>query len=225
MEINLQPRERFDTKGTIEVFKAWLTIQGEGPEIGTPSVFVRLAGCNLQCPFCDTDYTSIRTEKTPDEVVDLVRALRPYGLVVFTGGEPLRQNLGPAIRALLEAGYRVQIETNGTFYREDVPWDDIITVCSPKTPKIHPQLIPHIHALKYVVESGKADPIDGLPTETLGGHPPARPTPESTAIIYVQPMDEQDEELNGRHTEEALTSCFKFGYRLCLQTHKFIGLE
>jgi 7-carboxy-7-deazaguanine synthase len=226
MEINKQPREGFDTQGTVEVFKAWLTIQGEGPQIGTPSVFVRLSGCNLQCPLCDTDYTSIRRAMTPDEVVTMVQGIRPSGLVVFTGGEPVRQNIGPVIRALLDAEYSVQIETNGVLWREDIPWREIITVCSPKTPKIHPQLEPHIDALKYVLAANEMDPTDGLPSSALGLHRPARPTPAlSRARIYIQPLDEQDPEKNKNHVQAALDSCYEFDYILCLQTHKFIGLE
>jgi len=231
MEVNSQPTEGYapPNDGHVDIVKVWLTIQGEGPQIGSPSVFIRLAGCNLQCPFCDTDYTSSRTMYSPSEVVELVRATRRSGLVVLTGGEPIRQNIGPMIVALLAADYRVQIETNGVLYRDNIPWEKVVVVCSPKTPKIHPELLPHINALKYVLAAGFVDEEDGLPTVTLGGMPPARPPDlhlaKSLSTIYIQPMDEQDPELNQKHVEAALESCYRFDYLLCLQTHKFIGLE
>ena len=61
-------------------------------------------------------------------MVELVRAIRPSGLVVLTGGEPFRQDIGPLIELLLEAGYEIQIETNGTLFRPNIPFDQISIV-------------------------------------------------------------------------------------------------
>ena len=119
MRLNTQPIEKkvHREDGIVEVHSIFYTIQGEGPFCGTPSVFVRLAGCNPQCPWCDTEYSSSRMEMTPFEVVVQAKVrfrLPKGGLVVITGGEPFRQNLSYLLRALTEHGYYVQIETNGT---------------------------------------------------------------------------------------------------------------
>ena len=69
--INRQPAEGpVKFSGTYDVQEVFPTIQGEGPDAGVPAVFVRLAGCTLTCPACDSDYTSKRTSKT---VVDLLK--------------------------------------------------------------------------------------------------------------------------------------------------------
>lgn len=102
------------------------TIQGEGPSAGTPALFIRLSGCNLECrPWCDTPYTwdrerfDLTAERTRLNVGDLASwaAVRSEPLVVLTGGEPLMQQLAliPLVRALVDIGKRVEIETNGTY--------------------------------------------------------------------------------------------------------------
>jgi len=229
MHVNQQPVEKQSLRpdGALEVFKIWKTIQGEGPYAGTPAVFVRLSGCNLQCPMCDTDYTSKRLLRTIPSIIEEIRELKNNGLVVITGGEPFRQNLQPLCQALKRAFYKVQVETNGTF---PIPVSMEIfmnaVVCSPKTPKLSPSAIEGITHFKYVVEDGFVSDEDGLPTRVLGGVGAARP-PEgfSANNIFIQPMDEQDEVKNKRHLEAALQSCFRFGYRFCLQVHKYVGLE
>jgi len=242
MRINTQPIEKqiLEGKGkTLRVFKIWYTIQGEGPFAGDPAVFIRLAGCNLQCQLCDTDYSSVSQEMTIQEITNQVinkwkniRQPPRRNLIVITGGEPFRQNITPLVDYLhvLGLGFRIQIETNGTLVLPKMPAQATI-VCSPKTPIIHRDIVPYITAFKYVVQHGRTADKDGLPTSVLGEDiTPARPpgfwTPrQPNGGIYVQPCDSQDPELNKLHTEEAVRSCMKFGYTLCLQTHKIAGLE
>ncbi len=107
--------------GGPEVFAS---IQGEGASIGYPSTFVRLAVCNLRCSWCDTAYTwdwsrYERKEQVlpmPARAVFETVAALPPKRVVITGGEPLlqRRQLVPLLELLAEAGYRVEVETNGT---------------------------------------------------------------------------------------------------------------
>ena len=231
--MNIQPPEKQieSATGTLAVHSIFATIQGEGPFTGMRAIFVRLSGCNLQCPLCDTDYTSERAWLTPEallaSVIETGPNFVPGLLVVITGGEPFRQNLSPAIEMLLEAGYEIQIETNGTLYQE-LPYDNITIVCSPKTGAISKKLINHVAALKYVVCADNVSEEDGLPLSALQ-HPAspqlARPPEHFFGNIYVQPADEQDAQKNQSNLNAAIESVLKFGYLLQLQTHKLIGME
>ena len=229
--LNQQPiaKQNLHERGLLDLHHMFSTIQGEGPFAGVPAVFVRLFGCNLQCPMCDTDYTSNRSQVMPHFILDAVKEMSsPSKLVVFSGGEPMRQNIAPAVRLLLEHGYRVQIETNGTLFVPDLPYDQITVVCSPKAGKINAELAPQITALKYVLHAKSIDPEDGLPLKALA-HPAAprvaRPPVGFKGPVYVQPIDVNNPIENNRHLDAAIRSCLKFGYTLCLQTHKIINLE
>jgi 7-carboxy-7-deazaguanine synthase len=228
--INTQTQQkRSEGDGSLlEVQEIFLTIQGEGPFAGMPAVFVRLAGCNLTCPLCDTDYTSHAMSWSVDAVLSTVRLLAKdrIRLVVITGGEPLRQSLGPLVRKLLFEQYEVQIETNGTLWDESLaPVIGVCTVvCSPKA-GLSPQLAECVTAFKYVLKAGDEDPKDGLPKQALDSKVrPERPPAEFSGLIYLQPADEGDAERNAANLKACIASCMKHDYVLCLQTHKLAGL-
>lgn len=233
LKINTQLIEKSVHPSTrsYDVHSIFFTIQGEGPFVGQPSIFIRLAGCNLQCPACDTDYTSQRKNYKTDELIaavtDLLSANNRRPLVVITGGEPFRQNLWDLVQVLFLKRFRVQIETNGTLY-QDLPWGTLSIVCSPKTGAINKKLLPHINALKYVLHADSVCKDDGLPLEALG-HPNsgklARPPVGFSGNIYLQPIDDHESGFNSRHLEACIASCLKYGYTLGVQLHKLINLE
>ncbi len=237
--INVQPAEGPDRRadGSLEIVDLFDTVQGEGPFAGRPAVFVRTAGCNLSrsCRFCDTDYTTGRGRVDFTELAHRVGDLIPVdrrgkpALVVITGGEPLRQNVGPLVRTLLRAGHDVQIETNGTYWlpHEALPYGDhqLTIVCSPKTARVHQKLERWVDAYKYIIEAGRVSPVDGLPLESLGSpHRPARPPKLFRGRVYLQPQDDKDLDKNAANVTEALHSCRRFGYILSLQIHKQLNL-
>lgn len=95
-----------------EIFKS---IQGESTYAGLPCTFIRLAGCNLRCSYCDTNYAYYNGEEISDE--DIIAKVEEYGVkcVEFTGGEPLLQEETPRLlKNLLDKGYEVLVETNGS---------------------------------------------------------------------------------------------------------------
>jgi len=111
-----------------EIFSS---IQGEGRRAGMPAVFVRFSGCNLSCPFCDTDHQKY-DEHSGEAILQHVALFRPRN-VIFTGGEPALQLDNELLR--LFAGYNRGIETNGTIdlkpIKDNLEW---VTV-SPKLTK------------------------------------------------------------------------------------------
>lgn len=231
---NEQQTEPVDTNFLeLDVQSIFLTIQGEGPFAGEPAVFVRLAGCNLQCLGCDTDYTSKRMQMSVRDIYHEIKRLLPRNrLVVITGGEPFRQNIKHLVKWLADSNYRIQIETNGSIYRDDFPYEAVTIVCSPKVLRVHPFLEREVAAWKYIVEGGSGmrhlSAEDGLPI-TLMGRPFVVARPREligvTPRIYVQPFDSGNAEVNAMHLAAAIWSSQTFGHKLCVQIHKIIGLE
>lgn len=123
----------------VEIFRS---IQGEGPLIGTPCVFIRFAGCNLKCGYCDTKYSWVGgTEIDIDSIVDEVLKLMDRGWVILTGGEPFLQELNELedlLRKLVKK-FKIAVETNATI---SVPsnilsYIDVI-IASPKLKSFNP---------------------------------------------------------------------------------------
>lgn len=235
---NAQPIEKraTDELGRIDVHSIFHTIQGEGPFCGTPSVFVRLAGCNLQCPGCDTDYTSQRRKLLPSQIVELVEEMMPRGLVVITGGEPFRQDITNLIVGLHDGGFYVQIETNGSLSPSFIHWNKkphermgAYLVLSPKTGKVNPRAWAEACCVKYVGECGDLAADDGLPVRALRhtANPRlARPPEWWDRPIYLQPMDDHsDPAANRLNLLACVDSCMRHGYIIQLQIHKLLGVE
>lgn len=100
---------------TYRVNEIFYSLQGEGLWTGTPMVFVRLSGCNLHCPFCDTAHQ----EGVPMSAGAILDKVREVGggcrIICLTGGEPLLQADEDLIEAFSLVGFSVHVETNGTF--------------------------------------------------------------------------------------------------------------
>lgn len=229
--VNEQPIEKksYSDDFTLQIKEIFPTVQGEGPFTGHRAVFVRLTGCNLQCPGCDTDYTSVRDVMTPSEIVNNVRELMPQGaLVVITGGEPFRQNITPLCRLLILNGYAIQVETNGTLPPPPSMPSSVVVVCSPKAGKINRTTASIAHAFKYVMAADSMDVEDGLPTLALAHSAKprvARPPEGNTRPVYLQPMDSKEDHINWSNLQACVESCMEYGHILQLQVHKIIDME
>lgn len=229
---NTQAPEKIDRARDLDVHSIFNTIQGEGPFCGQPAIFIRLAGCNLQCPGCDTEYTQGRKRMSYGEIWD--RVVKVTGedktdLVVITGGEPFRQpQVVELINWLILKGHRVQIETNGTM---QIPLDlhhEAVVVCSPKAAKLHPSVEARTNAFKYVLQAGNVRKEDGLPLQALEHRATpyiARPPVYYKGPIYLQPMDEKNDDRNNKNIQAVVASCKKYKYIVQLQVHKYLGVE
>jgi 7-carboxy-7-deazaguanine synthase len=189
----------------LQLAEIFYSIQGEGMWAGTPAVFVRLAGCNLACDFCDTDY-STKFFASVDEVLRKVREIGgECPMVVLTGGEPFAQALAPAlIEALRRDGRRVHVESNGTIFTE-LP-DDVWLCVSPKE-RVDPRMAGRANEAKLIVDERVPEEhlslFTGKPTILLQpeGNRPANVT---LALDYAKAHPAR--------------------FRLSLQSHKFIGV-
>lgn len=196
-------RSAEDLPHSLRVQSIFYTLQGEGPFSGMPAVFVRLAGCNLACHFCDTEFESgfhnvmslahiikavdsaLLNSASQEHLDDGRSGASP--LVVLTGGEPMLQQITPLVGDIIRCGYRVQIETAGTvwpdgfesLYLPSYPPLAPRLVCSPKTPKVHPMIEKHCRDWKYVVAAGEVSDSDGLPN-----HGTQKGTKDKHQILY-----------------------------------------
>jgi 7-carboxy-7-deazaguanine synthase len=238
----------------------WYTIQGEGPFAGLPATFVRFTGCNLRCFFCDTDFQGGTPYKMMELAKLLIERVifNKCPLIVLTGGEPMlqdvfllsyalnflwlrtRQTPGSGVSTATHNDLMIQIETAGTVWPSwGILHDDLIDaildhnvliVCSPKTPKVHPRIEETTQHWKYIIRAGECDEEDGLPVmSTQAPDLPARifrPEQIDAENIWVQACDEGDDvAASERNLKRAASLTMRFGYRLSVQLHKLVGVE
>lgn len=201
------PTDSPDTPARLRVNEIFYSLQGEGHHTGRPAVFVRLSGCNLHCPFCDTDHRAC-TEMTEDEIVERVL---PYHCpwVVLTGGEPMLQVTPRLTRLLHNYGKSIQIETNGTLPIPPGVRLDWVTM-SPKTPRTALKVVDEVKVLFDGIDD-PARALEGIEARHRSLQPlsigdPAKDeavTRACTGYILAHPAD---------------------GWRLSLQTHKYLHI-
>ncbi|WP_189403309.1 7-carboxy-7-deazaguanine synthase QueE [Alteromonas halophila] len=222
---------------TLKINEMFETIQGEGAHTGIPSVFVRLQGCPVGCPWCDTKHTWTLDEAfltTADQVLnkseenecffsveddELQTLFEQQGYVarhvVLTGGEPCMYDLRRLTKVLHDAGFSTQIETSGTYE----------VLCDPRSwvtvsPKVNMKgglavldsALNRANEIKHPVAMQRhIDELDALLArcESLQG-----------VEVCLQPISQQD-----RATALAVQTCIARNWRLSLQTHKYIGIE
>lgn len=107
----------------LNISEIFCSIQGESTFAGLPCIFIRLAGCNLRCNYCDTTYSyESNVNLSIDEILSQVKEFEPVKLVELTGGEPLLQNeIYDLFEQLNEKGYKILLETNGSISLKDIP--------------------------------------------------------------------------------------------------------
>lgn len=209
---------------TLPVSEVFPTIQGEGHWTGTPAVFVRLQGCDVGCPWCDTKHTWSLDHReasfenlTVSALVARVEAVSGViRHVVITGGEPLMHNIDPLIRAFVSVGYRVQVETSGT---RPPPREQCWLTVSPKIGMpggygIDQECLRRADEIKHVIGKAAharqlADLIAPLGFDgDLNG-----------PRVYLQPVS-----MSAKATRDAVAECMARNWRLSVQTHKVAGI-
>lgn len=191
------------------VNEIFYSLQGEGYYSGTPAVFIRLSGCNLQCPFCDTHHAGY-VEYTELETVAMTGFYDCHHIVV-TGGEPSLQLTPTFVDALHSVGHYVAVETNGTCpLPPNVDW----VTLSPKDLFLGPAAAP-------VLE--RADELKLL---FDGVHEPSLYPHIQVAHRYLQPCDTGDPVRNADLVRQAVDYCMAHPeWRLSLQMHKILNIR
>jgi 7-carboxy-7-deazaguanine synthase len=218
----------------MKVAEIFYSIQGEGLLTGTPTVFVRTAGCNLRCWFCDTDYTSWHPEGDDLPIDDILRRVAGFGArhVVVTGGEPMiAPGIAELCSGLRRAGHHITLETAATRF---VPVECDLASLSPKlansTPhqrehgrfaarheslRLRPDVIRafmerHEYQLKFVIDQ----PGDIAEVHALLQHLPN----VDRARVLLMPQGITSEELH-RRALWIVDECLQHGFRYCPRLH------
>lgn len=194
----------------MKIKEIFYSLQGEGAHTGQPAIFVRFTGCNLACPFCDTDFKG-GDDYTEEELVREVEKYLPCRFVVFTGGEPTLQLTDSLISRLHEEGFYLAMETNGTReYPRGIDW---ITV-SPKN-----DFCANVNLYPYNISAAEVKVVYN------GENAPE--TYEKLGVMkYIQPCDTGDPAQN----EEIIKKSIEWlkghpDWRLSLQTQKIINVR
>ena len=195
----------------LPVVESFYSIQGEGFNTGKAAWFIRLGGCDVRCPWCDSKNTWNAGQYPLQPVDGIVSAISdtPAVNVILTGGEPLMHNLGPICSALRASGYNIFLETSGTHpLSGGFDW-----ICL--SPKKHRSPLKEVadaaHELKAVI-SGEDD---------LAWAEECGRAVNDRCLLYLQP------EWGGR--EKALPLIIEYvkrhpRWRVSLQTHKFMNI-
>ena len=191
----------------LKVVEIFYSIQGEGTQVGVPSIFIRLYGCNLTCAFCDEILHKGAYESLSyHEVIERIKQY-PSMHVIITGGEPTLYNLNGFIEFLQAHMYAVAVETNGYNFSNIVNANWVTY-----SPKDWDNIEKNGYdEIKFVV--GKTSPVEKILDF------------KSYKPIFIQPQNEMD-----RPNQENLNYCIEFvkahpQFILSVQLHKFLGVE
>ena len=199
------------------------SIQTEGILAGRPAYFIRLSGCNLRCSFCDTDHEPGK-KMSVKKIIKRMEKEALSSTVILTGGEPMMHDgTTELVTAIIRLGWIVQIETNGTVVPKDFPFlppdkgykAGMVIVCSPKTKKIHKDILKSASCFKYVVKSGETGK-DGLPVGI------AKPPTERYSSVMLSPMFEKDPKRTQDNAKHVVDLCLQYGFYMTYQYHKHI---
>ena len=214
------------------VNEIFFTLQGEGAHSGIPAVFVRFSGCNLKCPWCDTEfseYTQMSAQQIVQEMQDLYDTPNERRkMCVLTGGEPSLQVDMPLIEALHAAGFYICIETNGTRPLPDgIDW----ITCSPKVESLD---TPSGHAVQRlaltkvnevkVVFTGTYDP-EVWRTKIEAEHWMLQPLRYNGEWLLMSGIDDFEIDSNDNLDDTVRYILAHPFWRLSVQLHKIAGLR
>ena len=204
---------------TLKIHEIFSSVQGEGLRLGEPTLFIRLTGCNLRCPFCDTRSAwEGGKEVALPQIIDQVRKLRKRlftDWICLTGGEPLLQDIRPLTEALKNMNFHIQVETNATLFKP-LPVDWYTISPKPELYFAHPKFRKTAKEIKIVVTRGLTlDIIQRLRSEFPVQIP-----------IFLQPqsMNKWSMDLSQKLLRQSIAAGLK-NIRLGIQLHRIYNIR
>lgn len=186
---------------TYRVNEIFYSLQGEGRWTGMPAVFIRFAGCNLRCPFCDTDFSASAGMSLAALVREVRQLSKDCRRLVVTGGEPALQLDAAFVEAFHAEGYRIHVETNGTLPLP--PGIDWVTLSPKDAWQDAPVVLEKADEVKVVYTGQDVEPWASFPA----------------ACHYLQPC-------SGQNTKEVVGYMLDHPvWQLSLQTHKLLDIR
>jgi len=191
-----------------KVNEIFYSLEGEGFFSGVAAIFIRLAGCTMGCPWCDTKYAQKTNYNLTAEQILKKIAVYPCKTVVLTGGEPTEQNLTALLKLLKQNKYQIHLETNGANLI-DTKLFDFCTV-SPKA-YVNAKMLKKADAVKYITDTKTTlAEIESLEEKT-----------SKKTLFYLQPKN---------NSKENIKQCLKLikqksNLRLSVQLHKFLNIK
>lgn len=200
----------------LPINEIFYSLQGEGSQTGTAMIFIRIAGCNLRCPYCDTNFLGGKI-MTLAEIYTEIKQY-PSREILWTGGEPTLLLNDLIVEYFHKKGYRQSIETNGTL---PPPRGIDYISCSPK-PEAFGRL-----AMNFPkgVDEWRFPFGEGIPL------PPSQDSLPPAKHYFLSPIfDPEKEGIAQPERQKALDSCLKYvlehpQWKMSVQTHKLVGFQ
>jgi 7-carboxy-7-deazaguanine synthase len=196
---------------TYPIVETFHSIQGEGFWMGINAFFIRLGGCDVGCPWCDTKISwnaKLHPQRAIIHLLEEINTIDP-GIIIITGGEPLLHDLNPLTEILHQHNFRVHLETSGAHpFSGNFDW----VTFSPKMFKLpHPSIYSQTNELKVVIKqeadlSWAEEQASKLNPQTVKYLQPEWNTPESQELVFQYVLKYPQ-------------------WRVSLQTHKLMGVR
>ncbi|MEM8779850.1 MAG: 7-carboxy-7-deazaguanine synthase QueE [Cyanobacteria bacterium P01_G01_bin.49] len=196
---------------TYPIVEIFHSVQGEGAWMGVNAFFIRLAGCDVYCPWCDQK-ESWSSKPYPQQSIQVLGEAAKQAnpaIVIITGGEPLMHDLLPLTQELRKLGLRVHLETSGSSaFSGRFDW----VTFSPKPYKLpHDSVYSQVDELKVVITNRDdlhwaEEQAKKVPSEAIKYLQPEWNSPQSQPLIFDYILQHPD-------------------WRISLQTHKFLGVR
>ncbi|MCL3780049.1 7-carboxy-7-deazaguanine synthase QueE [Prolixibacteraceae bacterium JC049] len=194
---------------TYKINEIFFSLQGEGFQQGREVVFIRLAGCNLRCSWCDTNHNDF----WPMTVKEIIEDISKYNCksVIITGGEPASYDITALLQALKDNGYWIAIETNGTF--DLTQWHQLLDYIS-----ISP---------KGNIRNSKASEVRVVNSNITADFLKEIESRIDADHYFISPLDNKGE-MNIKESLELVGQMKKISsnhWALSLQIHKLAGIQ